>query len=234
MKLDRVTITGADDSVEVWDLMALSKRFPFVEWGILFSMTQQGRPRYPTGMWLEDLYKEYLALPRLSAHLCGRWVRELVLDGIFTFDAQAIFRIFQRFQLNFHGRYHEGKPGWEKALSEHRAAQYIFQFDGVNDEAARRIVLQPDMNAVPLFDKSGGAGIRPESWPPALPGVYCGYAGGLSPDNVVEELKKIRDAAGDARIWIDAETKVRSDDDVKFDLEKVERFLDLVAPFVQA
>ena len=31
--LDRVTITGADDSVRPTDLLELSREFPFVEWG---------------------------------------------------------------------------------------------------------------------------------------------------------------------------------------------------------
>ena len=37
MKLTRVTITGADDSVEPRALAELSEAFPFVEWGLLMS-----------------------------------------------------------------------------------------------------------------------------------------------------------------------------------------------------
>ena len=37
MILDRVTITGADDSIHVEQLAELSQAYPYVEWGILVS-----------------------------------------------------------------------------------------------------------------------------------------------------------------------------------------------------
>ncbi|MHB1675039.1 MAG: hypothetical protein ACYCSP_12405 [Acidobacteriaceae bacterium] len=37
MKLETVTITGADDSTDIVELAELSEEFPFVEWGILIS-----------------------------------------------------------------------------------------------------------------------------------------------------------------------------------------------------
>ena len=53
MILDRVTITGADDSIKATDLIPLSKRFPFVEWGILLSKNNEGSFRFPTRDWIE-------------------------------------------------------------------------------------------------------------------------------------------------------------------------------------
>jgi hypothetical protein len=41
MILDRVTITGADDDVDIGDLVDLSARYPFVEWGILSSSSRR-------------------------------------------------------------------------------------------------------------------------------------------------------------------------------------------------
>ena len=60
MKLDRVTITGADDSVDPLQLRALSLEFPFVEWGILVShsntiCTSYPKPRFPSPKWIADL-----------------------------------------------------------------------------------------------------------------------------------------------------------------------------------
>ena len=89
------------------------------------------------------------------------------------------------------------------------------------------------LNAVALFDHSGGKGRVPRHWTP-IPHqeVFTGYAGGLGPDNLADELKRIHDAVGEATIWIDLETKVRSDDDKVFDLDKVRRCYDIARPYV--
>jgi len=40
MKINKITITGADDRTKISDLVQLQKDYPFVEWGILFSKEQ--------------------------------------------------------------------------------------------------------------------------------------------------------------------------------------------------
>ncbi len=47
MKIDKVTLTGADDSVRPAELVEISQQYPLVEWGILFSKSQQGTARFP-------------------------------------------------------------------------------------------------------------------------------------------------------------------------------------------
>ena len=46
MKLQYVTMTGADESVDPKALIELSKEFPFVEWGILIG--SQSGMRFPS------------------------------------------------------------------------------------------------------------------------------------------------------------------------------------------
>jgi hypothetical protein len=48
MKIDRVTITGADNNNTHEELLELQKKYPFVEWGILYSQKKAGENRYPT------------------------------------------------------------------------------------------------------------------------------------------------------------------------------------------
>jgi phosphoribosylanthranilate isomerase len=74
--------------------------------------------------------------------------------------------------------------------------------------------------------------VLPDKWPRPVPGIYCGYAGGLGPDNVVEQVKKISEVAGDVPFWIDAETKLFTND--RFDLDKVRRFLAAVGPYIKS
>jgi hypothetical protein len=233
MNLDRVTVTGADDSIKPEDLVPLTEKYPFVEWGILFSGSRQGGPRYPSDGWISKLMHPAMQnrLPNLCAHLCGKWVRDLVLDGKATWweKYRGYAEIFKRVQLNFHGQFHKAGKGFSGRLKnlEH---DFILQHDGVND--ATILALGADLPVSPLFDRSGGAGVLPASWPKPI-WKYQGYAGGLSPENIEDELHRILDAAGESRIWIDVETRVRSEDDGRFDLGKVELFLKRCQPFVR-
>jgi hypothetical protein len=232
MKLDRVTITGADDSIEPEALIPLTEKYPFVEWGILFSGSRQGGPRYPSDRWIGKLAAMSNRPLALCAHLCGKWVRDLVLDGEVSWWAKydPMPSIFPRVQLNFHGQFHKAGKGFPKRLKnlEH---DFILQHDGVNDETILK--LGADLPVFPLFDRSGGAGVVPGSWPKPI-WKYQGYAGGLGPENIEDELHRIELAAGDSRIWIDMETRVRSSDDALFDLQKVETCLRRSAPFITA
>jgi hypothetical protein len=245
MVLDCVTITGADDRTNPDELVALSKEFPFVEWGILFSRTQTGSPRFPSQQWLYRLSDRALKNPmRLSAHLCGWYMRETLAGSAAWWRLHPYNPIFQRIQLNFHGQVQPADIIRMFRGVHERARAYIFQCDGVNDAWIQEFV--DEGYGSPLFDRSGGAGVLPDDWPPLwLP--YSGYAGGLGPDNVVEQVQKIirtntsahihRVAADASRVrlphfWIDMERRVRSDDDLVFDMVKVRTVLETCAPHV--
>lgn len=252
MKLDRVTMTGADDSVSPADLAALSKEFPFVEWGILFSRKQQGSPRWPSTEWLSRM--GYVANQEgldLSAHVCGGWIRDMLIGGSeFFLAVLATLEDYNRTQLNFHAEPLYADPAALASTLARNAdlwplgrRQFIFQMDGRNDSLMQRIREQTDtLDIVPLFDVSHGAGTLPTEWPVAAyrdmgrtydaPKLYHGYAGGLGPDTIADQLPKIAAAAGDARFWIDMETRIRSNGDRVFDLEKVRAVLEYCAPFV--
>lgn len=233
MKLDRVTITGADDSIDPEALLPLTERYPFVEWGILFSGKNQGTYRYPSHDWLHKFSLAARGLPNLSAHLCGQWVRELVLSGRGTWWERyaSLCDIFSRVQLNFHGQYHKAGQGFIGELRRLKVHDFIFQHDGVNDGLISTFTNNPNLRVCPLFDRSGGAGIVPKEWPKPI-WAYQGYAGGLGPENIADEIRRIEDVVGDSRIWIDMETRVRSEDDTKLMLDKVERCLEHAAAFV--
>ena len=66
----------------------------------------------------------------------------------------------------------------------------------------------------------------------SLAGIYNGYAGGLGPGNVLDELTRIATACGDCRAWIDMETKLYTGG--KFDLSKCRQVLEQVAPQIQS
>ena len=235
--INKVTVTGADDSVDINKMFEIQEKYPFVEWGILLSEKYSlgdGAGRFPSKKWLQELINSN-SISRtklnLSGHICGKWVTKTLLGEFPCLETiHGNFPdYFTRFQLNTHAELH--KVDFDKldlVLKKLRSnvQSVIFQLDGVND------IMVPmwkrnHRNISGLFDLSHGAGILPSAWPKPIEGMYCGYAGGLSPDNVIEQLEKIVIANGDDKeTWIDAETLLRSPDNRTFDLDKVVQFLE--------
>jgi len=226
--IDKVTITGADNSVDPQDLVELSKEFSFVEWGILLSKASEGLNRFPDYNWLKNLKKVWEENESLilSGHLCGKWVREICLGNWSVLeDRPDVIDMFSRFQLNFHAQVHDIDVNkFLNGLEEERLwfIELIFQLDDVNNKILD-LAVDNEIEAYGLFDVSGGNGILPENWPTSK--NYCGYAGGLSPENLTEQLELIEKVAPNV-IWIDVETHVRSNEDKQFDLNKVRNFLE--------
>ena len=244
--LDRVTITGADDRVDVSELKKLTDEFPFVEWGILLSQSRMGTCRYPTFEWIRKLLKEKLAsdggpLMQVSGHICGQWVRDIEQKGCFSIvDALREAKCWpslwwNRFQINWGSR--GSKANLDKLREAYTSApkglQFILQCpngDCSSLDAIRRHLADLNFDAVPLVDSSGGRGEVRSEWPqPWTP--YSGYAGGLNPDNLEEEYNKIAKRAMYAKIWIDVESGVRDEND-QFDFDKVRSFLTQASDWV--
>ena len=246
MKLDRVTITGADAYTDPEDLMALSQEYGFVEWGILFSSRREGTTRYPPRPWLLELDKvveRSQRKPLLSAHLCGRYMRDFVRDGNIVWWREYGFlaRWFNRVQLNMGG--YTPADAWENLdlfLASFEPKQDIIIQVHDNDQWAKPLC--QERGTFPLFDASGGQGIMPATWeapwpasPTRLasisPRIYTGYAGGIAPDTIHEALTKLDQIVPvTARIWIDMEQGVRTGD--YLNLDKVRTVLDACARHV--
>lgn len=257
--LRTVTVTGADDSVKPSDLAGVAAEYPFVEFGILFKGTENrlrvvdkdaprpNKPRFPSFDWMMDLLcrvepKTHLTL---SCHLCGQATRDF-LEGVFLSGPQPINTHFRRCQVNTHGELHWFHPRLLRETVRQMTVngqQAIFQYDTVNTNAMLACVGQhvhdeyesADFSIAALYDLSHGAGVLPEGWfhPLARTAIPCGFAGGLSPENVAGQIEKILLVMGDTPFWIDAETHLRSDDDRQFDLAKVRRFLEAAKPYVK-
>lgn len=232
MPLDRVTITGADCATSPSELMALSEQYPFVEWGILASKSRGGCPRYPSWEWMTR--PEFEAMGNLSLHVCGHWMREILRGDNLIAELMAISK---RIQFNFKPHMvPEDVSGFCRILKG-MAKQFIFQVDHDGNDVLQSVSEQEEnIDAFGLFDASGGTGKLPDSWPEPYfmttdsAYAYCGYAGGLSPDNLAEQLPLIDAASKGARYWIDMESGVRTDD--MLDMGKVRRVLEICKDFM--
>jgi hypothetical protein len=142
---------------------------------------------------------------------------------------------FPRIQLNFSP--YDAAPLFLDLLEKYPKNQFIFQVGSKGKKDKKTLLengLDKGLNLAVLFDRSGGKGILPDKWPePLFPKVYHGYAGGLGPDTLEEEIPKILEASRDQTIWIDMESRVRSEDDEQFDLEKVRLCLEICERHIQ-
>jgi hypothetical protein len=230
VKLTRVTITGADESIDVYDLCRLHDEFPFAEWGILMSSAREGKDRYPSRRWLDHLMRRTTGLLPLAAHLCGAFSRDAI-DGPFLWAVERpeLFARFQRLQFN----------GAEySAATQKRACLYAEHFP--HKEFILQVKTFDGGHAVGphspslLLDRSGGRGVELAEFPRAVPGVRCGYSGGFGPDNLDRVLATLTALPGDGGFWVDMETNVRTAREGgrdAFDFDKVRQCLEIAAPF---
>ncbi|MDR5726910.1 MAG: hypothetical protein RB191_05525 [Terriglobia bacterium] len=229
MKLERVTITGADNSTDILELMQLSYEFPFVEWGILISKSQQGGPRFPSRSWIavfSDMARSHKL--NVATHMCGRWVRDLLIGEVDWDVLPTCIAASQRVQINISKDAIVCAGALSKRLLELKNKRFIFQSDGVNDNLANAMHIC-DVPVAALFDTSGGTGLLPGNWPTLRTQFPFGFAGGLGPDNVLAQLDQINlVCSDDFPTWIDMETRVRVEDNSALDMVKVQSVLQSV------
>lgn len=235
MKLKYVTITGADDKTSHEAMIEISKKYPFVEWGILFS-PNNSFPRYPSMDWVKELKRkaeearENGIKMNFSAHLCGKYTREMIEKGtndLVQENLKDVGSLFQRVQLNFNAERKDVHQGFYDFINKYSSdtLSFILQNNKANTVVIDRVIKEK-IKVDLLWDSSGGRGVVIQEW--ALPnvGIFTGYAGGLSPDNIAEKLEKFK---CDVKVWIDTESGVRTDDFL--DLTKVEKFLEIASKY---
>ncbi|EKX49198.1 hypothetical protein GUITHDRAFT_105274 [Guillardia theta CCMP2712] len=193
MHLRCVGFCGIDDSVDPRLLAAISESYPWVEFASL--------------EWVDDLkfFAEHAKM-RLAGHLCSKYVLDLMKG-----------KGFKRFQLNPTKANNvdsskltaEMAKNLVKVAADHEDIEFIVQRSThpqdlmVNGSCPTNVSF--------LFDESKGRGaVSSQYSPPPPPAVSFGYAGGLGPANIREELKKMEAAAQGRNIWIDMESSLRT------------------------
>ena len=215
-----VTITGADDQTGVSQLIELSTKFPFVEWGILIDQSKQGTARYPSLSWrrfflgsVEEARRAGIRV-NYATHLCNASARK------FLATMQDEGMLPSRIQINL-----GTEPPPATVDVPYYAEEVIFQ---CSDERLLpeygRFVRSRRFERSILFDASRGRGVAPATWPTAPLDCRMGYAGGITPSNVESVLHALKPHNPP---WIDMESGVRSDN--KLDLDLVVQVLERVA-----
>lgn len=205
----RITFTGVDEQTNLAEL-------PLgVEYGVLFTMSPDGRNRYPSRRNAAEMMSAMATGGHAVAlHICGARARSALVDC----QLMDLTAFPDRIQVN--GRL---EP-WElEAICRHHASHEIIT--QANKWNASLLDWECDNHAI-LVDASGGRGRSPAEWKRPSTEKTVGFAGGLGPDNIVAELRRVRPVAvGDW--WIDMEGKLRDQDDW-FDVSRVRAVLESV------
>ena len=185
------------------------------EVGVLYTETPEGRNRYPSSQWIADTAWRCKG-GKLSLHVCGSKARTRLLD-----HNSGLAHDFNRLQIN--GSVSE---------TELTIASRIYAIKGIitQDSLANRDLRTCSIaNHAILVDGSGGRGLLSSQWVRPVTPKMVGFAGGLGPHNLREELPKIM-AVATGDWWTDMETGVRTDDwfDVDKALEAVRIFNEIV------
>lgn len=229
--LSHVTMTGVDDATPIDWLISTSAEFPLVEWGILYSPKRAGHGgRYPAVDTIRKLLTTLPSSAQIALHVCGEGVFQLFSgDGDITALVNMLDKRGGRVQLNIRRQAYISMSHMlvspiAALIVAYPNLTFITQYTKESIGVCRELSQHTRDNYALLFDESGGRGIVPTTWPAGLPGVQCGYAGGLGPDNIAEEHVKIRAVASEV-YWLDMETKIRNPDSDLLDLDAVERCL---------
>ena len=242
--LEILTFTGVDEHTDFGRIIEICHTYPRVEFAILVgSLTRKdpyskGNGIFP-GLAVVDLLK-FLGLQRgrlpqarVAVHLCGFWARSSLRPGEPSGEVIELCRGFDRVQINLHAdvgypagiptppsvaaaRLVGSLPGCESIIFQHRDSTW----DGLPTD-------HPGVEY--LFDRSEGTGREAfDEWPePRSAPRRVGYAGGIGPHNIGQAMEFV-DRYPESRLWLDMESKVRTDG--RFDLDKVENVCQLVWP----
>ncbi len=225
----KCTFTGVDEFTSLESIKSISEKYPFVEWGVLLS-TSENRAlngyRYPSVEWLMTNLPKLNEVSKqagcsIALHVCGGETKKLLSQDESSV-ALKLIEYVNRVQINFVYKESQVKE-LEELCQKFPNKVFITQH---NQKNADLYVKVKSSNHQVLFDASGGRGIDCETWLPALEGKVCGYAGGLGLDNIQSQFEKIKAVAADI-FWIDMEGKIRVDD--KLNLEICEKILKEIA-----
>ena len=219
--LERVTLTGVDETTNLAGLMELAAEYPRAEFAALAgSRTDSGDPEYPGRATIHLLGEMGELGVRTALHLCGSMAREVAIEGSSLDEILELCRGYSRVQVNLAAE-------WFGQERTQRTREGVIAF--AETVLAETVILQHrgDWSSIPvehpkvdyLFDLSGGEGVDSlDVWPPPPGGRAVGYAGGIGPDNIAEALTFTR-GYPDERLWLDMQTKLR-DANHRFDMRK--------------
>lgn len=237
-KVIKVSCCGANELLNVENVVDFLESNPQVEIGIGVSRERcsVGMPRFSWILDLQSRLSPEKGMSRIAFHVNGNWSKEIVENG--TLPEELFYLLWRnkgivRIQLNVIGSGHtfdniSVKPLADliTELSEKQIGRFIIPANKESFAFIKKLQTLTDEFDV-LYDASFGFGKKAEKYLSLFPQQLQGYAGGLSGDNIQEELLKIDKAqTAPTQIWVDAEGRLKNDNVNTLDLNKAKRFAD--------
>lgn len=237
MKLKYITCSDPRETVNLDDLKRLTQISPKVEIGMQShpSAMKQGLDRY---IWFNEFIswaQQQMKPVNIAMHVNYQWCDAMCSGNIPTEIARWIelrnknndTPVIKRWQLNIgDSTFNFNADKVAKLIATFPENEFIFPYNAI---VAHRIGLlrQTGAKFSLLYDSSYGYGICPARWDaPVFQDVPMGYAGGLSPENVSENLTKISNVVPEHyTTWIDAEGRLMKPYERTWDMGRVFRYV---------
>ena len=221
MKLRYITCSDPRENNSINSIIDLAY-MPNVEIAVQChpSKMSEGMPR---NVWFNKLLHaaNQEAELNLAIHINCEWANDICANGkipdtILNWMQIELYHkhpLIRRIQLNMPKATAENinAGALAKIIHDFPNNEFIFQYNDNTKEAIEKLHKTKAKFSL-LFDASGGNGKIPVSWQaPIYENHPMGYSGGMSPYNVVTNLRAISALVPDDRkIWVDAEGKLKS------------------------
>ena len=186
------------------------------------SKMSEGMPR---NQWFNKLLCEANMTDNvnLAIHINYEWVNDICAAGkvpeiiVNWLKIERTFNkpLIKRVQLNMPKATADNinTESLAQTIHDFKNQEFIFQYNDKTKDAIERLHRTGAKFSL-LFDASGGNGKAPTSWQaPVYETHPMGYSGGMSPQNVVRNLREIEKLVPENKfIWIDAEGRLKSND----------------------
>lgn len=244
MNLEYITCSDMREYNSIDDIIDLGKTYPMSEFAIQAhpSKFSAYMPRY---VWFDTLmHAARVNDINLAMHVNSEWRTE-ICHGNIPYEIKRMWNmrrdngkpVIGRVQININGgkdsfRFYAAKVA--NIIRAYPDIEFIFQYTPKQRRRVNKLDTT-DTEFSLLFDASGGQGKLPKKWrAPVMPNHKMGYSGGLSPENVYENLDKINLVVpANTNIWIDAEGKLRNPDTKQFDVARAEKYIQNALQWVQ-
>lgn len=188
--------------------------------------------------WIKALVDSlYIRKPEynLAIHVNNDWCDD-ICNGVIPaaleplFNASSYYKsrpLVQRIQLNMPQKTAENfnAQKLKPVIDSYNDKEFIIQYKPTTINAVQQLH-KIGANFSLLFDESGGTGRDAGVWrAPVYPERHAqGYSGGLSPENIADNLTKISRVADGHTIWVDAEGKLKNGDNL-FDVARAAAYI---------
>ncbi|MBR2286573.1 MAG: hypothetical protein IJ866_03915 [Alphaproteobacteria bacterium] len=239
MNLRYITCSDPREFNDIHDIVKLGQMSSRVEIAVQAHPSKMS-PGMPRNEWFHDLL-DYVMMDkykiRLALHVNREWCDAICRTGQIPKELTEFFdlhrngniynSVVKRWQLNIPAETvpYVNIPALSRFIDENPEKYFILQYNPRTEKVVNELYKSGARFSV-LYDASGGRGISPDAWrAPVFPILSQGYSGGMSPENVSENLGKISNVVTDNRsVWIDAEGKLKVDD--KFNIVRARQYIE--------